>query len=90
MPFRLHFKHEVPVCECGLHVTSRMRVGMMNDKNRQSKFMQVLKPLLSENTVALCLSECSFLSHYLALKSVKKVLIRIKLVVISNFFYTIE
>lgn len=75
--FRLKTKYEVPVCECGLHLTSRSRIGMINDKNRQSKYIQALQSLLDENSVALCLSECSFLSHYIASKSLKKVIMQI-------------
>ncbi len=65
----------MPVCECGLHLTCRMRVGMINDRHRHRKYMRTLDPYISKQSVCLNLSECSFLGHYLALKSAKKVIV---------------
>lgn len=65
--------YQVPVCECGLHLTSRMRVGMINDGNRQSKMIRTLEKIVKKDSVCLNLTECSFLGHYLALGPTKKV-----------------
>ncbi|XP_065213490.1 protein arginine N-methyltransferase 7 [Planococcus citri] len=66
-------KYEMPGCDCGLHLTSRMRVGMINDVDRHRKFSKVLSELVSNDSVVLNLSECSFLGHYIALLGAKKV-----------------
>lgn len=71
--YSIKTKYEVPACNCGLHMTSRMRIGMINDIDRQKKFSQVLSNVVSSDSVVMNLSECSMLGHYVALLGAQKV-----------------
>jgi hypothetical protein len=73
--FRLQDKHyEHPVCSCGLHVAvGRTRIGAMNDADRNSKYVSVLREHVTSDSVCLCLSDGSLLGPLAACLGAKRV-----------------
>lgn len=52
----------MPLCVCGAHIAcSRTRVGMLNDKSRNSCFAEALLKVVDEDSVCLCISDESLL-----------------------------
>jgi acetone carboxylase gamma subunit len=73
--FRLEDKNcEHPTCSCGLHVAvGRTRIGAMNDADRNSKYVSVLREHVTSDSICLCLSDGSLLGPLAAQLGAKKV-----------------
>ncbi|XP_033210575.1 protein arginine N-methyltransferase 7 isoform X2 [Belonocnema kinseyi] len=67
---------ERPICTCCLHLShSRTRIGQLNDKSRNNKYLEVLKKKINFNTTCLCLSDGSLLGIMAARLGAKEVII---------------
>ncbi|KAI0213029.1 Protein arginine N-methyltransferase 7 [Lamellibrachia satsuma] len=53
---------EAPMCRCGAHICcSRTRIGMLNDACHNQKYLDVLRQVITPQTVCLCVSDGSLL-----------------------------
>ena len=77
MDYSLEFKDfERPTCTCCLHLAySRSRIGQLNDKSRNNKYLDVLKKKINPNTICLCLSNGSLLGVMAVKLGAKEVII---------------
>ena len=67
---------EKPTCNCYLHLAySRTRIAQLNDKMRNSKFIEILQKKINFNTTCLCISDGSLLGIMAAKLGAKKVII---------------
>ena len=65
-----------PVCDCYLHLAySRTRIGELNDKKRNDKYLQALKKKINPETICLCISDGSLLGLVAAKLGAKKVIV---------------
>nr|XP_027216177.1 protein arginine N-methyltransferase 7-like [Penaeus vannamei] len=54
---------ERPVCECGIHIiSSRTRLGQINDPRRLKVYVRVLEKLIRSDSVCLALGDCCFMA----------------------------
>ncbi|XP_064110806.1 protein arginine N-methyltransferase 7-like isoform X2 [Macrobrachium nipponense] len=52
-----------PVCECGIHiVSSRTRIGQLNDPRRLKTYIRVLEKLITPDSICLTLGDCCLMA----------------------------
>lgn len=62
------------MCDCFLHLAySRTRIGQLNDKKRNEKYVRALEKKITGDSVCLCLSDGSLLGLAAAKLGAKKV-----------------
>ncbi|KAF7995961.1 hypothetical protein HCN44_007928 [Aphidius gifuensis] len=65
-----------PVCDCSVHLAlSRSRIGQLNDKEKQAKYLKVLKKYITPDTVCFCFSDNSLIGLSVSNLGAKKTII---------------
>ncbi|XP_046426802.1 protein arginine N-methyltransferase 7 isoform X1 [Neodiprion fabricii] len=68
--------YQRPICDCFVHLAySRTRIGQLNDKKRNKKYIQALEKRITSDSVCLCLSDNCLLGLAAAKLGSKKVII---------------
>ncbi|XP_047371347.1 protein arginine N-methyltransferase 7 isoform X2 [Vespa velutina] len=68
--------YDRPICSCCTHIAySRTRIGQLNDKERNNKYIEALSKKVKPNTTCLCFSDGCFLGLAAAQLGAKKVYI---------------
>lgn len=66
--------YDRPICNCCTHIAySRTRIGQLNDKERNNKYIEALSKKIKPNTTCLCFSDGCFLGLAAAQLGAKKV-----------------
>ncbi|XP_015109826.1 protein arginine N-methyltransferase 7 [Diachasma alloeum] len=67
---------EPPACECSVHIAyPRTRLGQLNDKSRNEKYLRALERSITPDTTCLCFSDGSLLGLAAAKLGAKEVVI---------------
>lgn len=65
-----------PICDCSVHLAlPRSRIGQLNDKEKQAKYLKVLKKHITPDTVCLCFSDNSLIGLSVSNLGAKKTII---------------
>uniref|UniRef100_A0A1B6CG41 Protein arginine N-methyltransferase n=1 Tax=Clastoptera arizonana TaxID=38151 RepID=A0A1B6CG41_9HEMI len=65
--------YSCPQCQCGLHLMSRTRIGMLNDNYRRLKYREVLKELITPKSVVVTFGDFCLLGLQAAKMGAKQV-----------------